>query len=104
MGSLSRWGWLCCEYRPFRPLSGCQRLTGCMCSAGITSLLKIYAIYQMIQPHATPERVVTVMILGTAEGAITIMAVSIPALSAFLKKPEHEPQDWPDMSLKSLDA
>lgn len=42
-----------------------------------------------------------VMILGTAEGAITIMAVSIPALSTFLRK-ERGPVEIADLSLKSI--
>ena len=41
------------------------------------------------------------MILGTAEGAITIMAVSIPALSTFLRK-DRGPTDIADLSLKSI--
>ncbi|KAK0624349.1 hypothetical protein B0T14DRAFT_454603 [Immersiella caudata] len=48
--------------------------------AGITSFLKIYAIIRVNMPNAQPEHVVGLMVLGTAEGAITIMAVSIPVL------------------------
>ncbi|KAK3316834.1 hypothetical protein B0H66DRAFT_562260 [Apodospora peruviana] len=51
-----------------------------ICSAGVTSFLKIRAIQDINKPHAKPIQIVTLMILGTAEGAITIMAASIPIL------------------------
>ncbi|KAK1752860.1 hypothetical protein QBC47DRAFT_387261 [Echria macrotheca] len=48
--------------------------------AGIASFVKVFAIYQMNTVNAGPELIVTLMVLGTAESAVTIMAVSIPVL------------------------
>ncbi|KAK4446107.1 hypothetical protein QBC34DRAFT_441078 [Podospora aff. communis PSN243] len=58
--------------------------------AGITSFLKIYAIIRVNMPNAQPEHVVGLMVLGTAEGAITIMAVSIPVLRTLQGKLKAE--------------
>ena len=37
-----------------------------------------------------PEHIIALMILGTAEGAITIMAVSIPVLGTLDRREEKE--------------
>ncbi|KAK4185902.1 hypothetical protein QBC35DRAFT_524652 [Podospora australis] len=52
--------------------------------AGATSFMKIFAIYNINRIAAGPEHVVVLMILGTAESAITIMAVSMPVLRTLL--------------------
>lgn len=52
--------------------------------AGVTSFIKILAIHNINRIAAGPEHVVVLMILGTAESAITIIAVSMPVLRTLL--------------------
>ncbi|KAK0668070.1 hypothetical protein QBC41DRAFT_252882 [Cercophora samala] len=52
--------------------------------AGIASFMKILAIHNVNRPRAGPEHVVVLMALGTAEGAITIVAVCMPVLRTLL--------------------
>ncbi|KAK5652023.1 hypothetical protein OQA88_10926 [Cercophora sp. LCS_1] len=58
--------------------------------AGIASFAKIWAIHQINYINAQPEHIVVLMVLGTAEGAVTIMAVSVPVLRSLGTAAEEE--------------